>query len=323
MNNTILAALLLLITAIWGWSFPAVKEAVAQYGVLSFLAIRFAIGTSTLGLFTARRLDRKSLRTGAALGVVLASGYLLQTFGARSTTATNNGLITGLFVLFAPMASRLLFGVRIRPVLWVAVGVSLVGLVFLTGLGPDPLCLGDLLTLGSAACYGLHIALLGRYSKEHDSGALALAQLTMATLLFVVMALLTEPLVWPSSSVWTTILATAILATALSFPIQTFVQKRLPAVRTAVLLTMESVFAAVFGYLLAGERLTGVQIAGAALLVGAALVAEVGAALAQRRAVRAFPPEEERRGSLPDAGLSPPQDKRAGKAGPVRVKAGR
>lgn len=291
-SHWLLAALLVAVTAIWGWSFPVVKEAVAGYGVLSFLAIRFVIATAALGVFTAQRMDRKTLVTGAAIGLALAAGYVLQTFGIRHTTASNSGLITGLFVLFAPMANRALFGIRTPWILWGAVGLSVVGLVLLTGSGPERLRIGDILTLASAAAYGTHIALLGRFAKEHDAGALTLAQLVAATLVFAAAALATEPLVWPDGPLWTTIIVTGVLVTAVTYPIQTFVQKRLPPVRTAIILSMESVFAAIFGYLLLRERLTASQIAGAAVLVAAALAAEIGSAAANRPINHAFPPKE-------------------------------
>jgi drug/metabolite transporter (DMT)-like permease len=293
MPNWVLTLLLVLVPAIWGWSFPAVKEAIRAYSVVWFLAIRFLIATAVLGVFTAHRIDRKSLAIGGAIGVVLAGAYLLQTFGLRLTTATNCGLITGAYVLFAPLASWGLFGVHTRPVWWVAVATCLVGLALLTGWGPDRLNLGDLLTLGSAAAYGLHIALLGRFAPHHSAAGLTLAQLLGATLVFLVTAAATEPWVQPSGEVWKAIWIMAIVVTVGTYPIQTYVQKRLPPVRTAVILATEAVFAAIFGYLLAGDRLAAVQVLGAVLVIGAVVGAEAWAAMGNRQVGRAIPPKEQ------------------------------
>jgi drug/metabolite transporter (DMT)-like permease len=165
----------------------------------------------------------------------------------------------------------------------VAVAVSFAGLVLLAGAGPSRLSIGDLLTLGAAACLGLHIALLDRYAKKHDAAALASTQLTAATVLFLAAWPATGPMSWPSSEIWFALLVCGLLATAAGFWVQTMAQQHLPAVRTAVILTMEPVFATFFGYVLAGDRLSGVQIIGAILMVGAVVVAEVGPALRNNR----------------------------------------
>jgi len=256
-----------------------VKDAVAVYGVVSFLAIRFAIGCSLIGTASVRRFSLRPLRVGACIGVVLAVAYLFQTFGLRYTTATNCGLITGLFVVFAPLANRLLFGVRTGRVFWAAIALSIVGLFLLTGSGPDPLATGDFLTLGAAACFGLHIALLDRYAKHHDTTLLAFWQLASASLVFLVVWPLTEPFLWPPGEVWFALIVTGVLATAAAFFIQTYVQRRLPAVRTAIVISTEPIFAAFFGYTLAGDRLGGLQLAGGALMIAAVVLAEVVPAL--------------------------------------------
>jgi len=220
-----------------------------------------------------------SLKVGGLIGIVLAVSYLFQTYGLSDTTATNTGLITGLFVVFAPLAARALFGVRTPPVLWVAIGVSVAGLALLTGAAPAGLVLGDVLALCCAACFGLHIALLGRYAKGHDAAVLALGQIASAAVIFLVLRLalwpVLGPVAWPTPRVWFALIVTGVVASAAAFYVQTFVQQRLSAVETAVIIVMEPLFAAIFGYLLAGDRLTWVQIVGAVLMVNAFFVGEV------------------------------------------------
>jgi drug/metabolite transporter (DMT)-like permease len=279
--NAGLALLLLFVTAIWGVTFPVVKDAVAGYGVLWFLTLRFAAAAAVLLVFTWHRCDRDTLAVGAAIGVPLAVGYVLQTFGIRYTSATNCGMITGLFVFFAPVANGLLFRLRTSRLHWAAALASLGGLALLTATGGATFSWGDLLTLGAAAAYGLHIALLGRHARGRDPMALALGQLASATTIFLAGAMATEPFAWPDRGVSGALALTALLATAASFPIQTYVQKRLPAVRTAIILTMEPVFAAAAGYWLAGDRLAAVQWIGAAVMIGAALATEIAAAMRQ------------------------------------------
>ncbi len=267
--------LLVCVTAVWGWTFVVVQDAIALYGVLPFLAVRFLLAGAALAPIYAARLTRRSLLVGGGIGVVLAAGYLFQTTGLLFTTPTNSGLITGLFVVFAPLADRIFFGARASRQVLLAVGLSLFGMVLLAGGGPEGANWGDLLTLLCAVALGLHIALLSRYAAGHDAGGLTLAQILAMALLFFVVWPFFEPVSLPPAGVWVALLVTGLLASAGAFLVQTSVQQRIPAARTAIVLTMEPVFAALFGYWLAGDRLVAVQLLGAALILSALVVGEV------------------------------------------------
>ncbi len=274
---TWLATVLLIgVTAVWGLTFVMVRDAIAIYGVIPFLAVRFAIAGGLSLVLWGRRLSRAALVSGGGIGIVLAAGYLLQTWGLRHTTATNSGLITGLFVVLAPIADRLLYGTRLRPVAWAAVGISLVGMTLLTGRLPTHLALGDLLTLGCAVAFGIHIALLSRHSPRHDALALTAAQMLAVAVLFLVAWPIAARPVMPPREVWLALVVTGIFASTLAYLIQTAAQKRLSTARTSVILTMEPVFAGLFGFALAGERLGPLALLGATLIFGALLLVEVG-----------------------------------------------
>jgi drug/metabolite transporter (DMT)-like permease len=268
---------------VWGWTFVVVQDAIALYGVLPFLAVRFSLAGAALAPIYAARLTRRSLMVGGGIGVVLAAGYLFQTTGLLFTTPTNSGLITGLFVVFAPLADRLLFGVNTSRQVLLAVGLSLFGMVLLAGGGPEGATWGDLLTLLCAMALGLHIALLSRYAAGQDAGGLTLAQILAMALLFVVAWPFFEPVSLPPAGVWFALLVTGLLASAGAFLVQTTVQQRIPAARTAIILTMEPVFAALFGYWLAGDRLVAVQLLGAALILSALVIGEVLPVLRRRK----------------------------------------
>ena len=268
-------ALLVGVTAVWGWTFVIVKDAVEDYSVLGFLTIRFAIAALAVGVFAGRRLTRKTLQVGSGIGLALAAGYYLQTLGLRYTTPTNSGLITGLFVVFTPIADRLLFGARPTRLAALSVASGVFGMALLTGSAPSSLRFGDALTLGCAAAYGVHIALLSRYAGRHDVVALTFAQLLACAVVFGAAWVATEPVVAPPREAWFAILTTAILASAVGFFVQTTVQSRIPAVRTAVIITTEPMFATLFGYLLAGDRLLPIQLFGASLILGALFLSEV------------------------------------------------
>lgn len=274
--------LLVGVTMVWGWTFVVVRDAVALYGVLPFLTLRFALAALALAPFTVSRVSRRTLAAGTGIGLVLALAYLFQTAGLLFTSPTNSGLITGLFVVFAPLADFLFFGARpSRPVL-VAVLLSLVGIGFLAGGGPNGANLGDVITLLCAGAPGLHIALLSRYAARQDAAGLAFVQVLSIAVAFGLFWPLSGSVALPPREVWFALVATGLIASAGAFWVQTFVQQRIPAGRTAVILTMEPVFAVLFGYWLAGDRLILVQIVGAALILSALVVGEVVPALVRR-----------------------------------------
>src|ERR1700737_3572059 len=145
-RQALYVALLLCVTAIWGWTFVVVKDAIAEYPVLPFLAIRFLIAAAVMALLTRRLPGRRALTVGALIGLPLAGAYLLQTLGLRYTSPGHAGLITGLFFVFTPLLDRL-FGVALRPRTVVAVLVALVGTVLLTGGADASIGIGDALVV--------------------------------------------------------------------------------------------------------------------------------------------------------------------------------
>lgn len=270
------ATLLLVgVTVIWGWTFVIVANAIAVYGVMPFLAIRFTIAAVTALLFWGRTLDRSSLRAGLLIGLIPATGYLLQTWGLRFTTATNAGLITGLFVVLAPIADRVFYNRRLRPTAWLSVGISLIGMSLLTGRLPTQLALGDLLVFGCALAFGLHIAVLSHHTPRHEPRALATAQMLSMALLFLLLWPATANITFPPREVYFALILTGVVASTLAYAIQTAAQRILSTVQTALILTLEPVFAGIFGLWLAGEHLNLIQSLGAALIIVAVLLAEI------------------------------------------------
>jgi drug/metabolite transporter (DMT)-like permease len=267
MRRSIATVALLGITAVWGWTFVVVHDAIAIYGVVPFLAVRFTVAAAAAVMIWGRRIDRRGLLVGGGIGLVLALGYLFQTWGLKFTTPTNSGLITGLFVIFAPVIDRLLFRTRLKAVRWFAVALSLTGMTLLA--------IGDLLTLICAVWLGVHVALLSRHAPDHDPGGLAAAQMIAVAMLFLLMWPASGPIEAPPREIWFAVLVTGLVASTLAYFVQTTAQRHLSAVRAAIILTMEPVFAGCFGYLLAGDRLDAGQIAGAGMILSAVILSEV------------------------------------------------
>ncbi len=259
MSNLVLIILLVAVTAVWGWTFTVVQQAVEVYGVIPFLAVRFLIGAICLAVLGGRRVTRQSLIIGGLIGLALAAGHMFQTLGLRWTTPTNSGLITSLFVVIAPLLNWGLFGVRTSAVMWGTIALSVVGLGLLTGAGATAPTAGDLVTLGAAAAFALHIVLLDRL-RHHDALGLTVIQVVTSAAIFLVAWPMSGPVVLPTSEVWWVLALTGVVATALGFYIQTLAQARIAGTTTAVLFSLEALFAMFFGYLLAGDRLTVAQL---------------------------------------------------------------
>jgi drug/metabolite transporter (DMT)-like permease len=257
--------LLLMVTAVWGWTFVLVKDAVTQYPTLPFLQIRFALALVVMALLVRRLPTRRELRIGAIVGTVLAGGYLTQTAGLNYTSPGNAGLITGLFVVFTPLLNRI-FGAPIRWWTWGATAISLAGLVMLTG-GPAGMGFGDLLVLACAVLFALHIVLLGRWSPGLPAAPLAMVQMGTSALIFSAGG--TWQLRPPTGSVWFAIVITGVFASALGFYIQTWSQGFISANRTALILATEPAWALAASVVLAGQRLGLLQAAGAAIVLAA------------------------------------------------------
>jgi drug/metabolite transporter (DMT)-like permease len=279
---------LILVTALWGVTFVQVKDAVALYPLFAFLAVRFAIATAVLVPVAAprlRRLGPRGASAGAALGLLLAAGYALQTAGLERTTVSSTGFVTGLYVVFTPVFALALFRVRIGRAVWSGVIVSTLGLALLSGVGAGS-SLGDLLVLGGAAAYSLQIVLLERFARRYDALAFTQVEMGAAFAGFALVAVALGQVALPRGwTVWGALLVTGVFASALGFLVQTWAQRRITATRAALAFALEPVWTAVFGYWLAGDRLGAVGWAGCAVILAGIAIAEPSAAGSLRRLV--------------------------------------
>ena len=279
---------LVAVTAVWGVTFVQVKDAVALYPLFAFLAVRFAIAAAVLAVPAAgrlRSLGRQGWLAGASLGLLLALGYALQTAGLERTTVSSAGFITGLYVVFTPLLGLLLFRTRVGRAVWVGVALAVAGLAMLSGVGAgDPA--GDLLVLGGSAAYSLQIALMERYAPRYDPVAFTQAEMLAAFAGFAVVAAALGQVEVPRGwTVWGALLVTGIFASALGFLVQTWAQRRTSATRTALAFAMEPVWAGLFGFWLAGDRLGVIGWGGCAVIMAGILVAEPEAGRTLRRLV--------------------------------------
>jgi drug/metabolite transporter (DMT)-like permease len=264
--------LLVLVTAVWGSTFVLVKDAISHYPTLPFLAVRFALAALVMVLVVRRPPGWRVMKVGVPIGIALAAGYLLQTVGLETTSPGNAGLLTGLFVVFTPLIDGI-FGARIPPRTIASVVLALAGTALLTGAGFALPGVGDLLVIGCALAFAVHIVLLSRWAPGVPPAALALVQMISAALLFSAASV--PHFKPPPSSVWFAIVVTGVLASALGFLIQTWAQSHLSASRTALILVTEPAWALLAAIVLAGQHFGLLQATGAGLLLLAILGHEV------------------------------------------------
>jgi drug/metabolite transporter (DMT)-like permease len=279
---------LIAVTAVWGVTFVQVKDAVEVYPLFAFLAVRYAIASGVLGLVGAHRvraLGRSGIFAGVVLGALLGAGIGLQTAGLERTTVSSTGFITGLYVVLTPLFGLLLFRTRVGLEVWLGVVLAIAGLALLSGVHVGSRT-GDALVLASTSAQALQIVMVERYATRYDAVALTLVEMATCAVAFVVIAAAAGEFPVPHGwTVWGALLVTAIFASALAYLIQIWAQRRISAARIALVFSLETVFAGLFGYLLKDDRLGLLGWGGCALILGAIALAEPAAAGTLRRLV--------------------------------------
>jgi drug/metabolite transporter (DMT)-like permease len=274
------------VTAVWGYTFVPVQEAIAVFPLFGFLAVRFGISALVLAPFALRpllRTPRAGIAGGCVAGLLLALAYALQTAGLDLTTVSSTGFITGLYVVFTPLLALAMFRTPVPPVLWAGAALSVGGLLLLNGV-PGGSAAGNLLVLGNALAQAFQIALIERFAPQYDARVLTFLQLAVSCLGFVVLAGARGELQWPDDgTVWYGAVASGVFAGALGYLIATWVQARTTAARAALVFTLEAPFAALFGVLLADDRLGWLGWSGCGVMLAGIVLAEPAAASALRR----------------------------------------
>jgi drug/metabolite transporter (DMT)-like permease len=267
-------AALIGVTVIWGWSFTIVKQAIESIPVLDFLSLQFVVAVLILIILRPTRLVKITLgdiKHGVPLGVILSLAYIVQTLGLRTTSAAVSGFITGMSVILTPVIAWLLLHDKIGLKTWLSVVLATIGLALLSLHGWS-LGSGELLVFGCAILFALYIVSLGKWSAEHDSYKLAIVQLGTVAVICLVAASPGGIMMPPDMQVWIAVFIIAILATALAYLVQTWAQSLISSTHTAVILTLEPVFAGVFAVAFGHEQLTVRVVAGAICILVAMFV---------------------------------------------------
>jgi drug/metabolite transporter (DMT)-like permease len=267
------------IASIWGLTFVMVKDAIEELPTMAFLAYRFIPAALIVAVVFRRqlgRLPRSGWRAGAVMGIFLTGGYIFQTLGLEETTASNTGFITGLFVVLTPVLGAVFLRQSIPLVAWAAAGVAALGLWLLSGGGTDFNFRGDGLVLVCSFSLAAHILATASAVKRYDVGALLAIQLGVVGVVSLAIGAGAGDLEAPEgATVWSALIVTSLIASALGFFVQTFAQQHAPPARTALILAAEPAFAGFFGWLLNDDRLSAIGWLGAALIMTAIVAVEI------------------------------------------------
>jgi drug/metabolite transporter (DMT)-like permease len=270
--------LLFLTTFVWGSTFVVVKVAMREVSPLLLTSVRFAIACAIavpIWHKEIRAINFSVFKKGLVLGLLLSIGFILQTLGLQMTTASKTGFITGMMVVFTPIAQVIIE--RRAPKLGNIIGILfvIVGLWLLTSPDGSAFNLGDGLTLIAAFLFGVYIVYVDVFSKQHNVAQLFFLQLFVTLIVSFGGTLMFEDLsLHSSTNVLVLIIYLAIFATVISTFIQTKYQRETTPTRAALIFALEPVIAATLAYLILDERIGALGVLGGGLIIGGVLVSE-------------------------------------------------
>jgi drug/metabolite transporter (DMT)-like permease len=297
MSRSVAALLLIICTLLWGFAFVFQKGAMAHMGPLIFTAIRYSIGTilvaplafveyrrqaKVVGRFTPRQW-----RQTAVLLLSFFAGVWAQQAALQTTSVTNGGFLTALYVIFTPIVTFLMARIRPHPIVYLGAPLALIGIYLLTGANLASFTPGDGLLVVCAVSWAIQIAVLAPLVQETGMPVTLSCACFAATAIFAWIGtpLLEQPTWDAISSGWIEILYTGVMSTAIAFTLQAIGQQYVPSANAAIILSAESLFAALAGALIRGERLPPLGYLGAAIIFIAIVMVEAIPAIRSRKPI--------------------------------------
>jgi drug/metabolite transporter (DMT)-like permease len=275
---------LLLISIIWGSAFVAQRIAGQMGSVYLFNGVRYLLA-SVVVLPSAIRITRRNHPDDEIpsdqywwmliAGFVLLAGSAVQQWGLVYTTAGNAGFITGLYVVLVPIALFVVWGERAHWISIVAIVVAMVGAFFLSTGGTFHIRRGDIIELVGALFWTLHVIVLGKYASKFESLSFSVGQLFVCGLFNLLIGIFAERSMPINLPLIGAILYTALFSLGLCYTLQLWAQRHTPPADAALILSLESVFAVVSGWLLLDETLNTIQVFGCLLIFIAVLLCQV------------------------------------------------
>lgn len=285
-------SLLLLSGAIWGAGFVAQSTAMEAIGPLWFIGLRFALAAlvaAPLALWEHRKAEapmpKSSLRNFLWIGLALFAGAVTQQVGLLSTSVTNSGFLTGLYVVFVPVLTVIFLRRKPHWIIWPGALMATFGIFLLSGGHLAGLSDGDFLTIACAVFWAIQLILVGQFSASTGRPmAISLVQFSVCAVLGCAAGAVFEPLNLAAvTNALPEILYAGIFSSGVGFICQVVGQRYTTAPQAAIFLSSEALFAALFGVLLLGETIAPIGYAGCAIIFAAMLIVEIAPELGKSR----------------------------------------
>ena len=286
--------LLLLLTAlIWGSSFVAQSVGIKSVDAFTFMAVRTTLGTLVLlpvvmifGGGIRSLFEKKTVKAGVTLGIVFAVAQNLQQFAFYYSTSGKIAFLTAFYMFFVPLLG-LILGKKISFVTWIAIFMALIGM-FLLCVDPtdfSSINRGDILAVSCGAVYAVQIMLIDKFTGENINGIkLSFIEFfTAAVLTAVMMFIFEHPTVEGIKEAAPALLYSGVMSCGIAYTLQVIGQKYASPVIASLLMCLESVFAAIAGWILLHETLSGREIAGCAVMFLAIVVSQVFESLSMQK----------------------------------------
>ena len=278
--------MLLAASFFWGTTFVAQILGMEGLGPYTYAAARFALGVLFIGalwfLYRDKRAEqrhagtfRSGFRAGIPVGLAMFVGVTLQQVALLYTTAGKTAFITTVYIVLVPLAAVLL-GQRVRAVQWGGAVLAFAGVYFLSAHGETTINTGDLLVLVCSFFWMAQILLIDRYARAVDAIELCFMQMIVCTIGSAVLAAIYESFAW--SDIWSAavpILYAGLFSCGVAYTCQILGQAYVEPTQAAILMSTEAIFAAVAGWIVLGETMSGVQMLGCVLLLGGALMTQM------------------------------------------------
>lgn len=258
--------LLFLTAIIWGFAFVAQKVGAQFVGAFTFNGVRFLLGTLSLFpvimLFEKEKVSkekfRKTLKAGLIGGIVLFLASTFQQYGVEITnSAGKSGFITGLYTVFVPIAAFLFMKKKTNVLTWVGAVFAVGGLYLLCMTGDEKVGIGDLVLLVGTVFWTVHILVIDRFVAEISPLRFAQIQFAVCAVLSIICALILEDISFVAiKSALLPILYGGLMSVGVAYTCQILGQKDADPTFSAIVLSTESVFAAIGGVLLQNETMT-------------------------------------------------------------------
>ncbi|MBA4375241.1 MAG: EamA family transporter [Anaerolinea sp.] len=280
-NSTRLTSdlILLLAAVIWGGGFVAQRSASFHLGFFAFNGLRFLLGGLVMLPFIIKRLRNSpgNLNWIVPAGLLLFSASALQQAGVATTSAGTAGFITGIYVVLVPLILTLVWRHKTKPIVWIAALAAMAGTYLLstggTMLTPSS---GNLLLLAGSLLWAFHVIVVGFAVKKADVFVFSVGQFLLCGMLHLISSLFIEPPTLAGlQDGWMPILYAGLGSVVIGFTLQAVGQRNAPAADAALILSLESVFAAVFGAIILSERMNLIQIIGCTVILIAIVSAQL------------------------------------------------